>query len=449
MDCSICALKVTAKKIVSCPTCEYKACHGCLKRYFESIPEPACANCSTILTREFISEHFKTFFKDYKMMRERLLIEREKMLLPETQEIAEREKRARGLEEDQKINSAKLSALMKRVSDLKEKMAELNHQILYTRNPDDLRVRRGPAAATPSGPKTLFGCPVEDCRGFITSEGHKCGLCGTKLCKKCEQIIPEVASDTNAPTHECKESDVQTVAAVRKETKPCPKCFVSIYKIDGCDQMWCTECKTPFSWRTGLELHERVHNPHFYEWQRKNGGGVAPRVPGDGGVRPDDMCRGNIAYYYLLRALGGKAGSFTSIHQFVGHLMAIVPLPTPTNNLDLRIEYLLGSFSEEIFARKVQQRDKRREKETEIRQIVEVFCQAANDIFRKIVTGVDANLGNKISDASKQKYMGEFEDLRVFINGQLAIVAKKYASLKKQIVIEGSVNSVDYNILFT
>lgn len=441
MDCSICALKVPTKKIVSCPTCEYKACHGCLKRYFESIPEPTCANCSTILTREFISEHFKTFFKDYKSMRERLLIEREKMLLPETQEIAEREKRARVLEEQQKINAAKLSVLTKSVTELKETMAELNHRILYTRNPDDLRIRRGAATAapTPSGPKTLFGCPVDGCRGFITSDGHKCGLCGTKLCKKCEQIIPEIAEQ---PPHECKASDVETVSLVRKETKPCPKCFVSIYKIDGCDQMWCTECKTPFSWITGLEVHERVHNPHFYEWQRKNGGGVAPRVPGDVGVGM--RCDGEVQYYYLQRALG-KPGCFTSIHQFVGHLRAAVPRPIPTNNLDLRIEYLLGGFSEEIFARKVQQRDKRREKETEIRQIVEVFCQATDDIFRKIVT---ANSGNKISEESKQNYMGEFEDLKDFVNGQLAIVAKKYASKKKQIVTEGSVNSAGFAISF-
>jgi len=366
-------------------------------------------------------------------MRERLLLEREKMLLPETQEIAEREKRARALEEEQKKNTLRLSVLMKSVSDMKETMTVLNHRILETRNPGDLRVRRGAAAAAPSGPKTLFGCPVDGCRGFITSEGHKCGLCGTKLCKKCEQIIPEVEPETQAPTHECKESDVQTVATVRKETKPCPKCFVSIYKIDGCDQMWCTECKTPFSWLTGLEVHERIHNPHFYEWQRKKGGGVAPRVPGDGAAM---QCNGDVAYYDLLRALGGKAGNFTSIHQFVGHLMAVVPRPIPTNNLDLRIEYLLGGVSEEIFARKVQQRDKRREKETEIRQIVEVFCQATNDIFRKIITGAGANVGNKISEESKQKYMGEFEDLKDFVNGQLAIVAKKYASTTKQIVTE-------------
>ena len=65
-----------------------------------------------------------------------------------------------------------------------------------------------------------------------------------------------------------------------KDSKPCPKCQSLIFKINGCDQMWCTQCHTAFSWKTG-KLEKNIHNPHFYEWQRKNGGGAAPRNPGD------------------------------------------------------------------------------------------------------------------------------------------------------------------------
>lgn len=49
-------------------------------------------------------------------------------------------------------------------------------------------------------------------------------------------------------------------------TRPCPTCFVPIYKISGCDQMFCTECHAKFSWRTGKVVKGLFHNPHFFEW---------------------------------------------------------------------------------------------------------------------------------------------------------------------------------------
>ena len=44
--------------------------------------------------------------------------------------------------------------------------------------------------------------------------------------------------------------------------------------------MYCTVCHTPFSWRTGRKVFGTIHNPHFYQWQRDQNDGVAPRVPG-------------------------------------------------------------------------------------------------------------------------------------------------------------------------
>lgn len=41
--------------------------------------------------------------------------------------------------------------------------------------------------------------------------------------------------------------------------------------VSNCDQMWCTQCHTAFSWRTG-KIHKSVHNPHYFEYMRKQNG---------------------------------------------------------------------------------------------------------------------------------------------------------------------------------
>ena len=74
--------------------------------------------------------------------------------------------------------------------------------------------------------------------------------------------------------------DVATAKLLAKETKSCPQCAIPIFKISGCDQMWCTECQTPFSWKTGQKVSGVIHNPHFYQWQRQQNSGNAPRRPG-------------------------------------------------------------------------------------------------------------------------------------------------------------------------
>ena len=62
---------------------------------------------------------------------------------------------------------------------------------------------------------------------------------------------------------------IETVKLINKDTIPCPSCGNMITKISGCDQMWCPECKNAWSWSKGVVVFGYIHNPHYFEYQKK------------------------------------------------------------------------------------------------------------------------------------------------------------------------------------
>jgi hypothetical protein len=72
-------------------------------------------------------------------------------------------------------------------------------------------------------------CPAEGCRGYL-STAYKCGVCAKYTCSDCLAVKGE---NRDAP-HTCNEEAKASAALIQRETRPCPKCGVRIYKIDGC-----------------------------------------------------------------------------------------------------------------------------------------------------------------------------------------------------------------------
>jgi hypothetical protein len=112
-------------------------------------------------------------------------------------------------------------------------------------------------------------CPCDGCEGFLSS-AWKCGVCDIWACSKC---FAEKGYDKDAE-HTCNADDLASAELIKKETKGCPSCGTRIYKISGCDQMWCTCCHIAFSWRTGMRVNGVIHNPHFYQFQREGGNAI-------------------------------------------------------------------------------------------------------------------------------------------------------------------------------
>ena len=59
---------------------------------------------------------------------------------------------------------------------------------------------------------------------------------------------------------------------IRQNCRPCPECKSKIFKIAGCDTMWCTKCSSGFNWQTGMIITDvrSLHNPHYTEFMRNN-----------------------------------------------------------------------------------------------------------------------------------------------------------------------------------
>jgi hypothetical protein len=117
-------------------------------------------------------------------------------------------------------------------------------------------------AQTSKKDKRAFLRPCPSCNGFL-SQQWKCLQCEERVCKECHGIKKD--------DHTCKQEDVESAALIEKDCKACPKCGVYIIKTYGCSQMWCTNCKSAWDWNTQRIINGPIHNPHFADWQLKQG----------------------------------------------------------------------------------------------------------------------------------------------------------------------------------
>ena len=304
-SCSICCCEFnrTTRKAITCPiaTCRQICCQSCLRRHILSgADEAPCIFCKNNLDHGFISENTpRSFFgKEWLEHCANVMISRQKGLLPATQIEVERVKEEKKLTEEYvdvtqqlrtrertfyiQIEKTKIAPLQRQISDLQKQVQDLRRLQAAENNEDIWRLRQHQIyiAAKLRNPPTkvvkkfIQACPVERCRGFL-STAWKCGICNSFICPDCH-VVKQDRQDSD---HICDNEIKATIAMIKNETKPCPNCAQAIFKIDGCDQMWCTQCHTAFSWRTGQKVSGRVHNPHFIQFERE--GGRLTRTPGD------------------------------------------------------------------------------------------------------------------------------------------------------------------------
>lgn len=378
--CSVCCenFNKTTRKKVTCPFCDYESCKKCTQTYLLSSTENAhCMNCKHELNRSFIDSFCTKRFRnvEYKKHRENVLFDLELIKMPETQPQVERILRMREIRKEYHASQRTLRTVIldKRDAEISnypvdtyiELELELNiklNNLVYEMNM--LRSEYDDPPTDSSERKFIRICPSEDCRGFIDDD-WKCGLCKQQFCKHCNEKKDE--------NHVCDPKTVETISLINKDTKPCPNCGTMIHKIDGCAQMWCTSCNTAFNWKNGKIETGRIHNPHFFEFQKRSrehadipcGGRPTFSELNDQNA-PDELLDITILLHKIDRDIMHRYGDIYD-----------------ADNHHLRIAYMLKNITEQDFKIELQKRDKLADKTQDIRDILEMFTNSVGDFLRQ------------------------------------------------------------------
>ena len=303
--------------------------------------------------------------------------------------------------------------------------------------------RRAPSRiAEASTVRFTRACPKESCKGYLNSAWN-CGLCKTKFCKECH------VEDTE--NHICNDDDIATAKLIMSETKPCPGCSISVTKLDGCDQMWCTQCRTAWDWKTG-RIQTRVHNPHYFEYLRSRGGDenqvVAPR-------NPDEIRCGRefdhafiSSFYYIMKRLNVDLELNSGIASVIAGWNELNNNATDRNLGDspdtqqLRIDYMRGKLTEAEFKKRVQMKHKKWNKDVEIRDLVVMLKQTIIEIMYRLRYALDHC--EHPSEVDQHRHIfDEIIALEDYANDCLSDISKRYQSVEMGMLIRQRVRVGD------
>lgn len=451
--CSICCDTYThhLRKKVICPYCKAHACMVCQKTYItSSIHSAHCMSCKVAWNDDFLRDSFSNSWltKDYAQIEINQLYELEKSLMPETLLLIEKEKM-----EDQFFSQMR-PALLQKCHQLQNMLTNISESSIDKRyfvfqnvynlvkqwNELEKSLKCGIENIDEETIRTLFlpfttdkekqqktrnhftkPCPAPDCRGFLSS-GWKCGMCQTKVCPDCHVIkrLGDKKDDekqNEVDGHKCKLEDVETAKLLAKDSKNCPKCGVSIFRISGCDQMFCTNCNTAFHWKTLTIINKGIHNPHYFQWLNQQNGTTEQIQNNEGGRE----CNPNMMQnFWNVRAVCSNkfpksVQMITAFYRSILHINDQMNRQqanryTNQTNVDIRLKYLKHQLTEDQLKSVMYARHKRQKFITNVNTIHDMLYVAAASIINSIP-----------STASDQRW------------NTPALIHKMEAELKKQI----------------
>jgi hypothetical protein len=462
-ECQVCCSKhnKSTNKPVVCPSpsCSYSACVSCIRTYLINNPlsTPHCMACKKQFNNMFLVENLtKTWtIEKYNPHISNVMVDIEISKLSESMQEAERRrKKHQIISEMNDLRIEKDKKIREILEFYDSKNTILQNQLYDVSNKKEERKA------------FMMPCSFNNCNGMLSTQ-YKCGICEKFTCKDCHEPRLE--------EHKCNPDSIASAQMIQKDTRPCPSCRTRIYKIEGCDQMWCTNCKTPFSWTTGkvVPSGQRIHNPHAIEFLKQNG--INIRAPGDlpcGGIITRQQylkIEKNIKnIMHLLSSMTTTNESMNDL--FVKYLAPsvnmVIPNPIPnlkssecifevilwnlytaytivnevSNNKlreareitqaqqdynEERVEYILNQITRDDFADKINRNNKQKRKNLELSFIWEILSTFGIEMFTVLY---NSSVCNNIEQAANlftiifQK-LQEFSSLIHYVNSQLAAIS--------------------------
>lgn len=462
--CPVCWENYTSvkRKKVQCPKCKKYSCVICLK---QSIKDQGITNTCPILncnfewTIDFIRDNFPKSFVDgeLKDKKKQLYLAREKTFLPEAMEELERMEFIRKLRKERsiierannEISRTINSEVNKIIEDLTREYhkktkelrtaarQEINSKIESTKEMSDIiwfldthkdipidavgenhhdasSIRNYLKNKNISTEKTIekkckyiYPCGTNNCNGFLNHK-YKCAICKFKFCSKCFGRLEKEEE------HVCKEEDVASATLIKNSTKPCPNCHTRIFKISGCDQMWCTFCHVAFSWNKGTIEKGRIHNPEYTKYMQSRGASDANNYAACDGQAPP--------LYMILRKIRdkgiilGKKDKYTisKISALIDEIRQYtLPSFTPneTKHKELRFQYIKREIDDQKYKTTLMKFERSEEKNQRIYDYLDTFVKGATDII--------INLSDKPSAEQIALFHTEITSLITYVNDNI------------------------------
>lgn len=412
-ECSICIEPFDKKrKPITC-YCGFICCSSCSATYILGEKQkPKCMSCKQEWGRKFVVDNFsKTFVKnEYTGLIRDILFDTETALLPATQPFVEKKLKIEGLERGRLEIQKERLKIQTEVDKLYKKETDVINEIRKLQNKTETERR-----------EFVRKCPNQTCNGFL-STSLKCELCHIHACSKCREIMPPDSE------HTCCPNILANIRMMENNTKACPKCASMIFKIDGCNQMFCTICHTAFSWTT-LEIQTKnIHNPHYFHWLQ-----TQEPQQGDQGQTADLNLGCQITSQFSLQLkkrlkqnLDPNENLIYEICRNILHIQDIEYTRFTTHyndNLYLRARYLMNKISKEEFKKQVQRNDKGVEKKNEIRTLLTMYVDCMRNILHRLY--LDVTMINSV--------LSEMNELKKYVNGCFKDISKYYGCVEYSI----------------
>jgi hypothetical protein len=371
--------------------------------------------------------------------------------VPETMDLAEQYKEQRDTEKKLLATNEKLRERIKK-----------NHQSMVRSLRRQQNILSGTEVVVSEKKVFFMPCPSATCNGMLSSK-YKCGICDNYTCPDCH----ELKDSSRSVEHVCNADNIASAQAIKKETKQCPGCHNRIYRTEGCSQMWCTGCHTTFDWTTGNKVVSGpLHNPHWLEYQRKNGGGQAPRAPGD--VPCGGLCSRSDLLFIMDRireTLYIKhdnvdwtkeceldyityTSQLNAMFRFVGDITNNFVRETRERCQNLhnfqseRVRYIVGEISKTEFSDHIYNNGQTRKKNIELLHIYELLSMVGIDTFRHML---DTELNGDMYVHMVEEQIVQYNNLRLHVNPLLATISNTYGHYVPQITEQWNIDNKKFS----